>query len=417
MNNRYRFRFIAIILISLTVWAIAQDKSYVVLVSFDGFRYDYPDNADTPNFDRLMGEGVKAISLQPIFLSKTFPNHYAIATGMYAENHGIISNRFRDPEWDEVYSLGNRSAVQDAKWYDGEPIWVTAENQGVKTASYFWVGSVAPIGGKYPSYYYYYDQDVPFSKRVKQMVTWLEMPPEERPHLILLYFHEPDWTGHEYGPNASETRRTVQQADSTLGLILTALDTLDIGRNVNLIVCSDHGMSEVTSDRLIYLEDYIDTSDIELSGSDPFAFVEQVEGGPNLESVAAQLRGMHPHLQVYLKDEFPARWHYQNNRRIPDLLLLADDGWYIVSSRDEASKLWMLKKDPNAVWGTHGYDNREMSMHAIFYARGSSFKQGYDMDTFNNVHIYTLIAKLLDIKPYSGIDGSLDSVRVMLKEK
>ena len=135
-------------LISLIVWGFASDDSYVVLVSFDGFRYDYPDYAETPNFDRLAREGVKANSLRPIFLTKTFPNHYAIATGMYAENHGIVSNEFRDPEWDELYKLDDRSAVQNAKWYGGEPIWVTAENQGVKTASYYWVGSEAPIGGK-----------------------------------------------------------------------------------------------------------------------------------------------------------------------------------------------------------------------------------------------------------------------------
>jgi len=404
------------LLISLIVWGFASDDSYVVLVSFDGFRYDYPDYAETPNFDRLAREGVKANSLRPIFLTKTFPNHYAIATGMYAENHGIVSNEFRDPVWDELYKLDDRSAVQNAKWYGGEPIWVTAENQGVKTASYYWVGSEAPIGGKYPSYYYYYDQDVSFSDRVEQMVTWLEMPLDERPHLILLYFHEPDWTGHDYGPNSPETIRTVQQADSTLGLILAALDKLEVGGDVNLIICSDHGMSEVTSERLIYLEDYINVADFELSGSDPFTFVAQIEDGPSLVSAADRLRGGHPHMQAYLKSEFPERWRYQDNRRIPHLLLLADDGWYIVSSREEASKLWMLKKNPSAVWGTHGYDNREMSMHTIFYARGKAFRKGYTMDTFSNVHIYPLIAEILDIEPYPEIDGSLDSVRVMLNE-
>ena len=395
---------------------IAQNDSYLVLVSFDGFRYDYSDYAETPNFDRLAREGVKAASLRPIFLTKTFPNHYAIATGMYAENHGIVSNRFRDPEWDEVYKLSDRSVLQNAKWYGGEPIWVTAEKQGVKTASYYWVGSEAPIGEKLPSYLFYYDQDVPFSDRVEQMVTWLEMPPEERPHLILLYFHQPDWTGHEYGPNSPETRRIVEQADSTLGLILTALDTLEVGGDVNLMICSDHGMSEVTAERLIFLEDYINVADFELSGSDPFTFVAQIEDGPSLVSAADRLRRAHPHLQVYLKNEFPERWHYQDNRRIPDLLLLADDGWYIVSSREEASKLWMLKKNQNAVWGTHGYDNKYKSMHAIFYARGRAFRIGYVMDSFTNVHIYPLIAEILGIEPYSEIDGSLDSVRVMLND-
>ncbi|MFQ6607479.1 MAG: ectonucleotide pyrophosphatase/phosphodiesterase [Fidelibacterota bacterium] len=415
MNPRANIQNIIILMIVLSTWIFTQDKSYVVMVSFDGFRYDYTDYAVTPNFDRVAEEGVKATSLRPIFPSKTFPNHYAIATGMYAEKHGIIANRFRDPEWNEIYSLGDRSAVQNAKWYDGEPIWVTAEKQGVKTASYFWVGSEADIGGRRPSYYYYYDQDVPFSERVKQMVTWLEMPPPERPHLILLYFHEPDWTGHTYGPETREVQQAVQRADSVLGMILTALDTLEVGQDVNLIVCSDHGMTQVNSQRLIYLEDYIDTTDIQLSGRGPFAFIEGVAGGSDLVTIADRLRDVHLHLRVFLKDEFPARWHYQDNRRIPDLLLLADEGWYIVLSHDEATQLWMLKNNPEATWGTHGYDNRVKNMHAIFYATGTSFKKGYKIKTIGNIHIYPLITAILDINPYPEIDGNLDSVRVMLR--
>ena len=268
MSHAPRITFLA-----FTSGVLFAGRPYVILGSFDGFRADYPETVDTPNLDRLALEGVRAESLRPIFPSKTFPNHYAIATGMYAEHHGIVSNMFWGPLWDEVYRLADRAAVTDAKWYGGEPIWITAQKQGVKTASYYWVGSEAPISGILPTFFYYYDESVPFVRRVNQVVNWLQLPEDMRPHLIPLYFHEPDWTGHEYGPAVPETGQAVQRADSTLGLLLAGINTLAIADSVNLIICSDHGMTKISSVRRIYLADYLDLDNIDIIGGGEFLFV------------------------------------------------------------------------------------------------------------------------------------------------
>ena len=404
----------------LLSWVLA-DRPYVILMSFDGFRYDYTEKAHTPNFDRMAQEGVRAESLKPIFPTKTFPNHYTIATGMYAENHGIVANLFWDPVWNETYSLSNRKAVRDPKWYGGEPIWVTAEKQGVKTASYFWVGSEAPIGGIFSTYLYHYKQDVPFGDRVNEVLRLLRLPAEKRPHFVSLYFHEPDWSGHSYGPDSPETIEAVEEADSILGLLLDGVSALEISGDVNIIVCSDHGMTRVYSDSLIFIDDYIDLSHGRMIGQGPFAFLDMgnresaglVKGFFKRRAhkkIAEKLDKAHPHMRAYLRNEIPGRWHFRRNRRILDILLVADEGWTI-TTRDE------YESNPNrfSARGTHGYDNINRDMHAIFYARGPAFKEGYVMPTFMNVHIYPLIAKILEIEPYEKIDGNLDSVKAMLK--
>jgi len=398
-------------------------RPYVILVSFDGFRFDYPEAAGTPNLDRLAREGVRAESLRPVFPSKTFPNHYTIATGLYAERHGIVSNVFWDPQWAEMYKLSDRRAVTDGKWYGGEPIWVTAQRQGVKTASYYWVGSEAPINGVSPTYFYYYDEDVPFARRVNQVVSWLQLPEEVRPHLITLYFHEPDWTGHEYGPAAPETQKAVQRADSILGLLLTGIDTLAIANDVNLFVCSDHGMTEISSQRVIYLSDYVDLETLHIIGGGEYVFLDvESKDRPGLfgsvvrndrrRRVVRKLKEAHPHLTAYLKREIPERWHYRESSRIPEILLVADDGWII-----NTDPLTEVRETTPWTKGTHGYDNASQTMHAIFYAKGPAFKHGLSIPTLSNIHIYPLIAEILNLEPNQEIDGSIDSVRIMLKEK
>ena len=213
---------------------------YVLLVSFDGFRADYIDWFDTPNFDQLKIDGVKSEGLKPVFPTKTFPNHYSIATGMYIENHGLIGNNFFDQKLGEFYTLKDRDKVEDERFYGGEPIWATAEKQGVKTASYFWVGSEANAGGAQPSIWKKYNQKRPFEARVDSVIKWFKMTELNRPRLVLLYFHEPDETGHHYGPKSRKTRRMVEKIDNLLGSIIKKTKTLDIYNQLNIIILSDH---------------------------------------------------------------------------------------------------------------------------------------------------------------------------------
>lgn len=220
--------------------------AYVVLVSFDGFRWDYQDLYETPNFDLLEKNGVKTRYMIPSFPTKTFPNHYTLATGLYPDHHGIINNNFYASELDGIYRIGDADMVTNPDAYFGEPIWVSAEKQGIRSASYFWVGSEADILGISPSYWYAYDESVPYPDRVDQVIRWLSKPPGERPGLVLLYFDEPDGIAHRYGPEHHETGKVVSYLDSVLGYLRSEIAALEHGDLVNLIVLSDHGMGPVT---------------------------------------------------------------------------------------------------------------------------------------------------------------------------
>ncbi len=392
------------------VFAGEPERPYVLLVSFDGFRADYLEWYPTPNFHQLATQGVRAEGLRPVFISKTFPNHYSIATGMYAEHHGLIANTFYDPRFNETYRISDRSKVEDPRWYEGEPIWVTAEKQGVKTASFYWVGSEAPIQGVYPSYWKRYDETVPFPARIDTVMAWFRLPPPQHPHLVLLYFHEPDATGHDYGPRSPETKQMVASLDSLLGILLDSLKALPIYPDLNLLLVSDHGMAATTPERTIKLQDYMDLTGIIQEGYEPTSFLYGVSQN-RLITLRDTLEKA-PHLRAYLKEEIPPRYHYRDNYRIKDLLLVADEGWLI---RDiTMSDSTYSRHIPQ---GMHGYDNSLRSMEGLFVADGPAFKNGHLRGTLENVNIYPLIAYILQIEPNPQIDGKLSEVEDLLLTK
>lgn len=401
-----RFRSLIFLYLLFVILFGQAGRPYVLLVSVDGFRPDYLQWTDTPNFDRLVQQGVKAKSLQSIYPTKTFPNHYAIATGMYAENHGLIANYFYDPKFDAIYQISDRNAVEDARWYGGEPIWVTAENQGVKTASYFWVGSEAPIGGVRPSIWKRYEHDFPFEARVDSVLAWFQLPEERRPHLVLLYFHEPDGVGHSYGPEGAETLAVIRELDTLLGTLMEGLEGLDIYDQLNTIIVSDHGMAATSPERTIDLTDYVSLKGITQENNGAFSSLYG-ESPKQLRKVYEKLSKA-PHLKIYWKEEIPERWHYRNHYRVKDLLVVAEEGWSILNINRPKAEYFR--------GGNHGYDNALWSMQAIFIADGPAFKDGYTRDTFENVNVYPIIAEILGIEPLAKIDGNVENVRDIFRE-
>ncbi len=381
------------------------ENQYVLMISFDGFRSDYLDWYSTPNMDEFIKQGVRARGLIPVFVSKTFPNHYSIATGLYAENHGLIGNNFYDPILNDEYSLRDRSKVEDPRFYEGEPIWVTAEKQGVQTASYFWVGSEAPINNTYPTRWKRYEHDFPFVSRIDSVLSWLSMPKKTRPRLCLLYFHEPDQTGHKTGPRSHETRIMVNRLDSLFGTLIKKLERLPFYNKLNILVLSDHGMTEITSERTVDLSDYIDISTIKQEGSGPYSLLYGMEND-NIENIVNQLNKA-PNINAYAKMDIPDRFHFKHHSRIKDILVIADEGWYITNQAiSSVSKVGSYIPQG----GTHGYDNQLKSMHALFIAKGKSFKKNILVPPFENVNIYPLICHILDIKPNKNIDGNLKNI-------
>lgn len=377
-------------------WKVLGQKPYVIMISLDGFRYDYPQMAALPTLDSLARVGVKANSMQPAFPSLTFPNHYSMATGLYPDHHGIVANSFYDPATKRHYAVGNRKAVEDGTFYGGEPIWVTAEKQGLRTASFFWVGSEAPIQGMHPTYWKRYEEKIPMGARGDSVIAWLSLPAEKRPHLILLYYHEPDGVGHKYGPESAEVKSTIESLDRELGVLFRKINQLPIAREINIIVTSDHGMQSTSMERSLLLTDYINQEWFErMEGYSPVMLFE-VKQEYTIEAFAALKRI--PHCSVWPSKEVPLRLHYGTNPRTLDFVLVADSGWAI-----RKNGLQSIGK------GAHGYDPANRNMHAIFYASGPAFRKGYVSKGFNNIDLYPLLTKLLGLVP-APVDGTFDHV-------
>lgn len=377
-----------------------KEKPYLIMLSLDGFRWDYPDLANTPVLDSLRFAGVKAASLKPSFPTKTFPNHYTMATGLYPDHHGIVENNFHAVDLGKSYSIGKEIAVTDGAFYGGEPIWVTAEKQGVKSATLFWVGSEAEINGYRPSIYYPYKESLTFDDRIDSISKWLSLPEEIRPHLILWYFDEPDHTGHSLGPNSAEVTALIEKLDSNLGKFFTRMRKLPNFDQLNFIITSDHGMAETDTNHVIIIDKIIDTADIEyIDGFNPDMNIKVKPG--KLEKVYTILKNT-PNLYAWKHDSLPDRLHYGTNIRTQDITVVAYPGWAIsTSDRNFTEK------------GAHGYDNDFRDMHALFYAAGPAFKANYIQPTFENVNLYPLISEILKLIP-AKTDGDIKNVENML---
>jgi alkaline phosphatase D len=362
-------------------------EQYVVLVSFDGFRWDYPDLYNTPNLDKLAARGVKADRMIPSFPTKTFPNHYTLATGLHPGNHGLVNNTFYAPDLDLMYRMGDRSAVENGAFYGGEPIWVTASKQGLITGSFYWVGSEAPVKGIQPTYWKRFDDSVPFATRIDSVVKWLDYDEERRPRLVTLYYEEPDSEAHGAGPVSEETGKMVEHVDSLIGVLISKLDRLPIARKINLIILSDHGMGQLSPDMYVNLGSIIPQEKIVMSlGGNPTYNMDLVD--EYIPTALGDLNAVEG-VTAWHHDSVPERLHYRNHIRIPDIVVVADSGWSIGMRPDGSSYRG----------GTHGYDLTNSDMHAIFYAAGPAIKRGSRVEELHNVDIYNIVAALLSVKP------------------
>lgn len=387
-----------------------QSRPYVVLVSFDAFRHDYVDRFHPPAFVELASRGVRASALIPSFPSKTFPNHYTLATGLYPGNHGITGNAFFDPARRAGYRLGDQNAVRDGSWYGGEPIWVTAERNGVRTGAYFWTGSEAAIGGVRPSYYTTYDAKVPNAARVDGVISWLRKPPSERPHLVLLYFSDVDDTTHRYGPDAKQTATAVASVDRALRQLMDSLSGMPFADSVNIVLVSDHGMAQVRADAPIPVCDLlasagVDTTRLEVSDNGPTLSIWFGADSMRMRAAHAVLDRMLVHAHAYFRSETPAGWHMRDNPRAGDLLIVADAG-YIVERR---------ASDRPSPAGAHGYEPSLPDMQALFIAAGPNVRPLGIIPPFENVDVYPFLASLLRLERVPRVDGRAATLAGVLR--
>jgi predicted AlkP superfamily pyrophosphatase or phosphodiesterase len=373
----------------------------VLLVSIDGFRWDYLDRGLTPHLSRLAREGVRAEALVPVFPTKTYPNHYTIVTGRYPAKHGIIGNVLTAPDLGRRLSLWDRDAVRDARFYLAEPIWVTAERQGRRTAPLFWPGSAAPISGVLPTYAVAYESKMPDTARIAWMLQRLELPTEQRPVFLTLYFSLVDNAGHEYGPDAPQTDSAIASADGLIGRVMTGLER--IGRaDVDIVVVSDHGMTSTGPERVIWLDQFLAEDAMQVDEMSSLLTAWPAQG---FEDSVRRALARAPHLKVYTPKQLAERWHL-DGPRVPPVVAVAEEGWTI-------SRRTAKEPAPEIILGNHGYDDALPSMRAIFLARGPAFRRDARVPAFRNIHVYPLLAQVLGIVPLPT-DGSLDSVRAVL---
>ncbi|MFA3782780.1 ectonucleotide pyrophosphatase/phosphodiesterase [Melioribacteraceae bacterium 4301-Me] len=395
--------FILLLFYSFNI-TFSQGKPYVILISLDGFRWDYLDRNITPNINKIINSGVRAISLRSCFPTKTFPNHQSIITGMYIDHHGIIGNNFQDPYSYKFYMMRDTASLRDPSWYLGEAFWQTAERQGIKTASYFWPGSEIHLKYRRPSYYEEYYHFRPNKERINQVIKWLQLPQKDRPHFITLYFSVVDDSSHVYGPNSPQTNLAIQIADSAVGLLEKKLNDIGMQDSVNVIIVSDHGMTEISSERVIDVGKILNGYKCQLWEDGPIMLV--YPQNDNLRKVYEVLKKNENHYKTYYKSEMPEYYHYSENPFISPIILIADMGWSLVRKRE----IWIIKDK-----GNHGYDNNALEMQGIFVASGPAFKKNYKTGTLWNIDIYPLLCKIFNIVPRSNIDGKLERIEFVLK--
>lgn len=380
----------------------------LIVVGIDGFRPDYLATADVPALRHLVDTGVRADGFVPPFPSKTFPSFLTIATGLLPVHHGILNNTMDDPAIPVRFRLSDHDGRSDPRWWLGEPLWVTAERQGVRAAGMFWPGDDVEIRGRRPSDWRRFDQDVPHEARVDQVLTWLARPADTRPRLVMLYFDLVDTASHSYGPRSREALASASAADRLVARLLDGIAARGLAATTNVVVVSDHGMAETSPDRVVVLDDYLDLSTVDVIETGPSVRLQptrSLAGTPAARAAwtrrtLAALRDRHPRLQVYRGDRMPARFHYAGSPRIPPIIGLADDGW-LVQTRAQRDR-W--RAQGGGVRGEHGFDPALASMHGVFVAAGPAFRAGVRLPAFESRHAYALFCRVLGIQP-SPNDG------------
>lgn len=392
------FRLISLVLV-LFVAACASipqpvaqaERPLVVLVSIDGFRFDYLNRGRTPVLDRLASEGASG-PMTPSFPSLTFPNHYTLVTGLHPDHHGIVANSIVDAELGR-FSLGDAAAVTDRRWWDqGEPIWVTAERQGVRTGTMFWPGSEADIHGVRPSLWATYDKAMAGDTRVDQVLAWLDLPEAQRPRLTTLYFDIVDTAGHGFGPDAPETGEAMASVDASIGRLVEGLKARGLYDRTVLVVVSDHGMAATSPERVVWIDDLIDPEAIQVIYGGALLTANATPGRE--AEVQQKLVGRHPHMECWNKADVPARLVYGSNPRVAQVVCMVQTGWLTATRARPVTR-------PG---GAHGYDNRAPEMAALFIAHGPGVVAGRRLADLDSVDVQPFLARLLGIAAPTG-DG------------
>ncbi|QOW11546.1 alkaline phosphatase family protein [Kaistella flava (ex Peng et al. 2021)] len=387
----------------------AISKPYVILISADGFRYDYADKYKAENLLKLAKTGVSATAMLPSYPSITFPNHWSLVTGLYPAHHGLIDNFFYDYQKKEFYKMSSKENAEDGTWYGGIPLWTLAEKQGMLSASMMWVGSASDAGGERPTYYYHYHEKFSPDEKVDKVIDWLKLPEDKRPHFITLYFPEVDGAGHHFGPDTAETEKAVHLIDSAVGNLVEKVNQLGL-KNVNYIFVADHGMIKVDLEKPIAIPEILfDKNRFDFYNSQTLLRVV-VKNPEEVKSVYKELKkNKTTDYDVFLDKKFPKKLNFSPKddryNRIGQIILIP-----------KAPKIF-LEKGKKTSAGKHGYSPYEVpEMKATFIAFGPAFKQDKKIGEFQNVNVYPIVTDILNLKMTEPIDGTQKVAKEVLRK-
>ncbi|TZF90380.1 ectonucleotide pyrophosphatase/phosphodiesterase [Cognatilysobacter lacus] len=407
------FRPLAACLLSLVLGACASTPPpppaapvALVLVSLDGFRPVDLGRGRTPNLDALARDGVRAEGMRPSYPSLTFPNHYTLVTGLRPDHHGMVHNSIDDAVLGR-FETSDDKAVGDGRWWGGEPIWATAEKAGIRSATMFWPGSAAAIGGVRPSEWRPYQESFDGNSRVDTVLGWLERPTATRPRFVALYFEDVDEAEHLRGPGAPGAEAAVAKVDGYIGRLRQGLAARGLAGRVNIVVVSDHGQAPVAWNHVLPIDSVVppDVARTVTMG-------ESVGAAPlpgHEDEAMRRMVGRHAHFECWPRARLPARWHYGSHPRVPPIVCQMDEGW----KADTPAKI--ARRLPGVATGSHGYDPDLPSMRALFVANGPSFRHGVVLPVFDNVDVYPMLARLIGVTPQPN-DGNAATLQRVFGE-
>ncbi len=387
-----------------------RDKPTLILVSIDGLRWDFPDLANTPTLNKIAANGIRAERMIPVFPTLTFPNHYSIATGLFPANHRLIGNEFPSQDRSRYYSLRNHETVQDASWYGGLPVWVAAENEGMVTAAYYFVGTEAPIDGVPMTYWHQFDATVPGMTRIEKALEWLAMPEDTRPHLITLYFEDVDTATHRYAPGSSQSLAAIERVDGYISSLLDGIDQLSIADEVYVVIVSDHGQAARKVDEAPFIIDNVtDLDGLIVVDHGAAAFIYLPEEDPDLAMVVRNaINESWPHGKAMLRKDLPASWQATEQAGFADIVVQADPGYLVFSTALRAKGV-----SP----GDHGWAREFEDMHGMFIATGPRLPKGEVIPAIEAVDVFPLLMEILELPITTPIDGDPLLLPALLSER
>ena len=374
----------------ISISSFANDN-IVILLSWDGMRHDFPDRGNFPALKRIEQEGIRAGRLTPVYLSNTFPGHVSLATGAEPHVHGIVDNVFIDRE------KGLYAYSSDADWITAEPLWIAAERQGIRTATYFWVGSESDWQGQATSYRMApFDASRPESTKVDKIIEWLELPAAEQPKLIMSYWRGADSVAHLKGPDHDDVVGVIAEQDLELQRLLAHIDQRQLWSKTTLIIVSDHGMTPVTESVEVKtaLEDA--GLSVKVTGGEAAQHLF-LESPADLEAVRKVLANQ-PHIQIFEGEDIPIPLAAPN--RTGDIVVTTQPPYSLGRAESFTDKLGVFLA-PLLGWsrGAHGYNPALEDMGGIFFAMGNGVAKGKKIEDVHQLEVAPTVARLLGIKP------------------